>query len=249
MSVVVIAKNEEEAIGDCLKSVAWAKEAIVVDDGSSDRTVEIARSLGARVVSKKMEVEGRHRNEAYALTAQEWILSLDADERVSPELQKEIETILREGTDNNGFDIPLKNYIGDHWVRYGGWYPARKLRLFRKGHFRYEEVGVHPRGFLDGKKGQFDGDIIHKGYPTFEHFLQSLNRQTTLEAEKWFDEKRKVGPFLLFIKASTRFYKRYIQRQGFRDGTVGFVVAFFDSLYQILSYVKYWELKKARGVK
>ena len=196
-----------------------------------------------------MEVEGRHRNEAYALASHPWVLSLDADERVSPDLKAEIVAILENGTQCHAFAIPLRNYIGDHWVRYGGWYPARKLRLFRKGKFRYEEVGVHPRVFLDGKTGELNGDILHRGYPTFEHFLQSLNRQTTLEAQKWFDEKRAIGPSLLFVKASSRFIKRYFLRQGFRDGTVGFVVAFFDGLYQILSYVKYWELKNPQRTK
>jgi len=244
LSVVIIAKNEEQAISDCLKSLSWVDDVLIVDDFSEDKTVEIAKSFGARVIQKKMENEGKHRNEAYQLAKHEWVLSLDADESVSSELKEEIHYLLQGQSTYSGFSIPLRNYIGDRWVRYGGWYPAKKLRLFQKSRFAYEEVGVHPRGFLDGAVGSLNGDIVHKGYPNFSHFLQSLDRQTTLEAEKWFNESRPIGPFKCFVKAWTRFIKRYFLKQGYRDGTVGFVVAFFDSLYQILSYVKYWELKK-----
>lgn len=245
LSVVILAKNEEKAIGECLGSVAgWASEVIVVDDESTDRTVAIAKEHGARLVQKRMEIEGKHRNEAYQLAKEEWVLSLDADEQASPELKEEIGHLLRGNSSYSAFSIPLRNYIGGRWVRYGGWYPAAKLRLFRKHRFRYEEVGVHPRGFVEGKVGTLKGDIIHRGYPDIAHFLESLNRQTTLEARKWFEEKRVVGPVRCFVKAFTRFLKRYFFKQGFRDGTLGFTVAFFDSLYQILSYVKYWELRK-----
>jgi len=245
LSVVVIAKNEERGIAATLQSVAWADEVIVVDDLSSDRTAEIARQQGARVVQKKMENEGKHRNEAYALAKHEWVLSLDADEEVSPELKAEIAKIVSDNT-YAGYSIPLRNYIGDHWVRHGGWYPAGKLRLFRKGKFRYEEVGVHPRAFCDGKVGTLKGDIVHKGYPDFGHFLESLNRQTTLEAEKWIQDKRKMNFFLSFYRALDRFIRTYFLKAGFLDGFIGFMVALFAFLYQIMSYAKYRDLKRRR---
>lgn len=244
LSVVIIAKNEEGTIAECLESVAWAGEVIVVDDQSSDRTADIAREHGARVIQQKMEIEGKHRNEAYALASHGWVLSLDADERVSPELKDEIVSMLRDNTPFSGFSIPLRNFIGKRWVRYGGWYPAAKLRLFRKEKFRYEEVGVHPRAFLDGKESDLKGDIVHQGYPDFAHFLTSLNRQTSLEAEKWLQEKRSMGLFLCLYKACDRFFRAFFLKQGFRDGFLGFMVAYYASLYQIMSYAKYWELKE-----
>jgi len=247
LSIVIIAKNEEKAIAECLESVSWAGEVIVVDDQSADRTIEIAKAHGARVVQKKMEVEGKHRNDAYALAAHEWVLSLDADEQVSSELKEEIMKMLSDGTPYAGFSIPLRNYIGNRWVRHGGWYPAAKLRLFRKNRFRYEEVEVHPRAFLDGKEGNLRGDIIHKGSPDFAHFLESLNRQTSLEAEKRFHEKRKSGLFLCFYKALDRFMRAFILKQGFRDGFLGFMVAYYAALYQMMSYAKYWELKERKN--
>ena len=246
LSVVIIAKNEERAIGESLESVSWADEVIVVDDMSSDRTSEISKRHGARVVQRKMEIEGEHRNRAYALAKNEWVLSLDADEKVSPGLREEIIQKLSGNPSYVGFSIPLRNYIGNRWVRYGGWYPAAKLRLFRKERFRYEEVGVHPRAFLDGEEGDLKGDILHKGYPDFAPFCDSLNRQTSLEAEKWFSEKRKIGILLCFYKALDRFLRTFIFKQGFRDGFLGFMVAYYAGLYQVMSYAKYWEFKQRK---
>jgi len=245
ISVVVVAKNEEKNIATCLESVKWADEIIVLDDFSSDGTVEIAKRYTDKVFQRKMDVEGIHRNFAYSKAKNEWVLSLDADEMATPELRDEIMGVLKKGTDCNAFSIPLRNYIGDYWVRYGGWYPAAKLRLFKKRFFKYEEVEVHPRAFLEGKCGHLKCDIIHKGCPNFAHFLNSLNRQTTLEAKKWFNERRKIGLAKALYRAWERFMKAYIQKRGYKDGFVGFMVAILSGFYQLMSYAKYWEMKSA----
>lgn len=169
LSVVVITKNEETCIAECLESVKWADEIIVVDDESTDRTVEIVKKYTSRIFLKKMEVEGKHRNWAYAQARNSWVLSLDADEKVTPELRLEIEEAIK-AKEYVSYDIPLRNFISNYWVRYGGWYPASKVRLFRKDKFKYEEVEVHPRVFIDGACGHLKSDIIHKGYPDLEHF-------------------------------------------------------------------------------
>ena len=244
LSVVVIAKNEEKNIGDCLASAQWADEIILVDGFSSDKTVEIAKRFTDKIFQRKMDVEGIHRNWAYQKARNEWVLSLDADEMVTPELAGEIRALLEKGTEFNGFAIPLRNYIGDYWVRHGGWYPAGKLRLFRRDKFKYEEVGVHPRALLDGKWSCLNSDIIHKGYPDFGHFLDSLNRQTTEEAKKWIDDKRKMNFGIALAKSIGRFLKTFVIKKGYKDGFVGFMVAFFVALYQIMSFAKYWELKR-----
>jgi len=244
LSVVVLTKNEESNIGDCLKSVEWADEIIIVDDFSTDKTSQIASGYTDKVYKRKMDNEGIHRNWAYSRARNKWVLSLDADELVTPELKKEIERLLNGKVDFSAFSVPLRNYIGNHWVRYGGWYPAGKVRLFKKNEFKYEEVGVHPRVFIDGKCGHLKGDIIHKGYPDFAHFLDSLNRQTTLEAQKWVADGRIMSLGRALRKAHDRFFKTFILKRGYRDGFVGFMVAFFASLYQIMSYAKYWELRK-----
>lgn len=242
LSVIILTKNEEGNIDECIDSVKeWADEIIVVDDFSSDNTVALAQGLADKVLIKKMEVEGTHRNWAHSQARNSWILSLDADEKVTPELREEIVSLLPL-TDHSCFSIPLRNFIGGYWVRYGGWYPAGKVRLFKKERFRYEDVGVHPRAEVIGSCGHLKSDIIHKGYPDFEHFLASLNRQTTLEAQKWIITNRKMGGGRAAWRAIDRFFRRFIGKKGWKDGFIGFMVAFFDTLYQIMSYAKYRQM-------
>ena len=246
VSVVVIAKNEEANIASCLGSVHdWADEIILVDDESTDRTVEVARRYTQRVLRRKMDNEGVHRNWAHAQARNSWVMILDADEQATEELKNEIAGALP-ATAHSCFSIPLKTYIGTTWIRHSGWYPASKIRLFQKEHFKYEEVGVHPRALLaPGKtEGHLTKDIIHKGYPDIEHFLASVNRQTTLEAQKWITTDRRMSLGQALWRMIDRFPRRYLRKQGYKDGLYGFVIAFFDSFYQLMSYLKYLEMKK-----
>ncbi|MBM3251981.1 MAG: glycosyltransferase family 2 protein [Candidatus Omnitrophica bacterium] len=250
LSVVVLTKNEERNISDCLESVrGWADEILLVDDNSSDKTVEIAAKFTDKIIIKKMDVEGRHRNFAYAQAKNSWILSLDADERATKELKAEITQILGQNTSCNGFTIPRKNYIGDYWVQHGGWYPSPQLKLFKKNKFKYEEVGVHPRAFMDDPCGHLKCDLIHYSYKNIEDFFHKLNNQTTREAQKWFDQNKpmRLGRFLW--RTTDRFFRTYVGRKGYRDGFMGFVVAFCAGFYQFLSYLKYRELARERGIR
>ena len=242
LSVVVITKNEEENIADCLKSVAWADEIVVLDDYSTDNTVNIARQFTDKVFSRKTDIEGVHRNYAYALAKNTWVLSLDADERVSPELAEEIKALLKGPMKDKVYTIPIKSYIGTRWIKYGGWYPAGKIRLFDRRTFRYEEVEVHPRAFFDGTCGHLTKDIVHYSYKDYHDFFISLNNQTTLEARKWFKEKRKINFLKMIRKSLSRFTKAYFQKHGYKDGLLGFVISCNGSLYQYLSYIKYIEM-------
>ena len=244
LSVVIVAKNEEAAIADCLKSVkGWADEIILVDDESTDKTVSIAGEYADKIEVKKMKVEGTHRNYAYSLSKNDWVLSLDADETVTSELKEEIGRVLSEKNEYTAYSIPLRNYIGTYWIKYGGWYPAAKVRLFRKTKFKYEDAGVHPRIFLEGECGHLKSDIIHKGYPDIGHFLGSLNYQTTKEAQKWFEDKRKMSLVRALRKTLDRSFRAYILKKGYRDGFIGLVVAVFAGLYQFITYAKYRQLK------
>jgi glycosyltransferase involved in cell wall biosynthesis len=242
VSVVVITRNEADNIADCLKSAAWADEIVVLDDNSTDDTVKIAKGLTDKVSTRKMDIEGRHRNYAYSLARNAWVLSLDADERVSPELAEEIRELIKAGPGHKAYTIPIKTYIGDRWIRYGGWYPAPKVRLFDKAAFRYEEAEVHPRVFIDGSCGHLKKDIVHYSYRDFHDFFTSLNNQTTLEARKWFKEKRDLNFIKVYRKAMSRFLKAYVQKLGFRDGLLGFTVSWAGALYQFFSYIKYKEM-------
>jgi glycosyltransferase involved in cell wall biosynthesis len=244
LTVVVITKNEEANIDMCLGSVkGWADEIIIVDDESRDKTVELAKKYTDKIFHRRMDNEGTHRNWAYAQARNPWVLSLDADEYTSEELKKEISDTLP-NTKFHAFSIPLRNYIGSYFVRYSGWYPAGKLRLFMKDRFKYEEVEVHPRVFLEGDTGHLTKDIVHKGYPDIEHFLGSLNRQTTLEARKWIHTGRKMSLGQAIWRTIDRFPRSFIGKKGYKDGFYGFVIAYFASLYQIMSFIKYQEMKK-----
>jgi len=253
LSVVILAKNEEERIKNCLKSVVeWADEVIVVDDESSDNTVEISKQAGANVLIKKMDIEGKHRNWTYAQARHEWVLSLDADERPTSELIKEIEEILTANPKPNAFTIPRRNFIGDYWIRWGGQYPAPQLKLFRKDKFKWEEAEVHPRAFLDGECGHLKCDLIHYTYRNWADFLKKLNNQTTLEAKKWYklslaDPKKasyKMNLLHALWRTLDRFIRAFIAKKGYRDRFIGFMVAYFSSLYQIVSFAKYKDFKK-----
>lgn len=245
ISCVIITKNEEANIEDCLKNVyGWADEIIVVDDESVDRTVELSRRYTDKVLCRRMDVEGRHRNWAYAQARNIWILTLDADERLTKELKDHITQVLSKQTEFVGFTIPRRNLLGNYWLRWGGQYPAAQLKLFRKDKFKWEEVQVHPRAFLDGRCGHLQKDIIHYSWRDFAHFFDKINSQSTLEARKWIYTNRKMSLSHALWRTVDRFFRKFIRKKGYKDGFYGFMAALSDSLYQILSYAKYWEMKK-----
>lgn len=244
LSVVIIAKNEERNIEECLKSVQWAPEIVCMDDESADRTAEIARRYGAKVFQRKMDIEGKHRNVAASHASHPWVLSIDADERVTPELKEEIQKVLSSETPYWGFTIPRRNYIGDYWVRHCGWYPSGQLKLFLKDKFQWEEVDVHPRALMNGPCGQLKTDIIHYSYRDFSDFLKKMDNHTTREAKKWVETGRKMTLGKALWRTVDRFFRTYVGKKGHKDGVIGLVVAVFAGFYQILSYAKYWEMKK-----
>ena len=218
LSIAVITKNEEKNILDCLRTVEWAGEIVVLDDGSTDRTVDIARGLTDKIHQRRMDIEGVHRNHAYSLCSNEWVLSLDADERVTPELKEEIRETLRKEKENpnhNAYSIPIKTYIGKRWAQYAGWYPAPKVRLFRKGKFRYDISEIHPRIFMEGTCGSLKGDIIHYGFRDFEDLLANINEQTTLQAKEWHRVGSKFSLPRLLRTTIDRFIRKYFFKRNF----------------------------------
>ena len=247
ISVVILAKNEAARIRDCIESARWADEVLVVDDGSTDDTVAIASSLGARVLARTMDLEGRHRNWAHAQAKHEWILSLDADERVTAELAEEITGLLGNGSTApyEIYAIPRRNYLGSRWLRHGGWYPSQQVKLFKKSVFRWEETTVHPRALSDRPGGTLEHDLIHYTYRDIRDFVEKLNRQTTLEAQKWIADRRRVTAGKALWRTADRFLRSYIGKRGYRDGFMGFVAAVMGGMYQLLAWAKYRERTRA----
>ncbi len=245
ITIAIMAKNEEKRIRPCLDSVAWADEILIVDDESTDQTVKIATSYGARCIPRKLDIEGRHRNFLYAQARNEWVLSLDADEHVTPELAKEItEVIQKNDPKYAGYAIPMKIFIGTRWIKAAGYYPSARLKMFRRDKFKYEEASVHPRVFLDGQCGRLQGELMHYSFRDFSHFIAKFNRETDLEAGKWVQDKRKMSFGRAFYKATDRFFRAYLMKKGYQDGFQGFMMSCFSSWYQLVTYAKYWELKQ-----
>lgn len=243
---MIITKNEAERLGECLESVRWASEIIVLDDKSTDDTVQIAKRHTQKVYQRKMDIEGKHRNHAYALATHPWVLSLDADERVTPALRDEIVALLKNKPLCNGYTIPRKNFMGKTWIRYGGMYPSAQLRLFQKDKFRYDEQAeVHPQAYMPDPRGTLKSDILHYTYRDFTDAVAKLDRQTDLEAMKWFREKRKVGIFGTLRKMVDRFFRAYFSKHGYKDGVIGLFLAVNAGMYQFLSFAKYWEMRES----
>ncbi len=243
ITIVVIAKNEEKRLPACLDSVKWAAEIVVVDDDSTDQTVKIAESYGAKVFRRKMEREGPHRNFAISQGTQEWILSLDADERVTPELYESLKLMLAKKNDPHVcYNLPVRTFIGDLFLDGAGHYPAPKTRVYRKGRFKYKDEAVHPPVSYEGTCGRLTGDILHFTAPNFEVWFAKFNRETTLEAQKWISKNRQVSSLGAVRKAWSRFLKTYFQKGGISKGFTGYLMCCIHALYQLLSYAKYREL-------
>lgn len=247
LSVVTMTKNSAEKIIDCLESVRWCDDIVIVDDFSRDNTLDIVRSYTDNIHQRKWDNEGIQRNFAYSKAKNEYVLSLDSDERVTGELRDEIIELIKQGFGYNGYNVSHRNYIGKKWIRYGGWYPNAKLKLFKKSEFRYAEEEYHPPAIMEGDRYTLKGEIIHLAYKDFADMLSKLNHQTNFEAKKWFRDKRKMSLPRAIRKTVDRFLKAFVLKQGFRDGFLGFMMALLGGFYQILSYAKFVELKEKQG--
>lgn len=250
ISVVILTKNEEENISDCLESVyGWADEIIVVDDESEDNTLEIAKKYTEKVFIRKWDIEGRQRNWAVSKAKNDWVLMIDADERVTEELKKEIEEILSKNNKKIvAYWIPQRAYLGNKWLRYGGW-DAPHIKFYNKNHLKWKEVPedvVHcgieiTKGFLGAT---LKNPLIHYNYKNIEDFIDKVNRQSTLEAVKWYLKGRRISLIHGLWKALDRFWRRYVRKKGYKDGFYGFVAAFLSGFYQFVAYSKLREINE-----
>ena len=245
LSVVVITHNEEANIGRVLESVRLADERIVLDCGSTDRTLEIARTFGARTFTEKWKGYSAQKNSAIDKASGDWVLSLDADEAVEPELMEEIRHVLGQNPPVNGYYMPRKNYFLGRWIRHGGFYPDRKLRLFRRGLGRFGERPVHEVVQVDGPTATLNHALVHNAYPTLEGYISHMNRYSSLGAEIVAAEGR--GGFSLLnivINPLATFLYNYFFRLGLLDGREGLLLHLYHSAYVSWKYAKAWELAR-----
>lgn len=248
ISVVTLALNEERNIEECLKSVTWADERIVVDSGSMDRTVELARKHTDAVMIVEWQGYGATKNLALERVRSEWVLWLDADERVTPELAEEIQQITR-GNDTgfSAYEVSRRAYFLGRWIRHSGWYPSRVTRLFRKGRGRFTESNVHEQLRIEGAVGRLRHDLLHFTDPDLHHYFVKFNRYTSLAAEDLHASGRRCTMTDLVVRGPFTFVKMYLLRRGFLDGIHGFILAVVSSAYVFVKYAKLWELQHRPG--
>ncbi|MGA9117632.1 MAG: glycosyltransferase family 2 protein [Bacteroidota bacterium] len=247
LTVVTLALNEERNIRDCLASVRWADQILVVDSGSTDRTREIAAGFTDHVLRLEWKGFGGTKNEALAHACGDWILWMDADERVTPELEAEIRRILEEDPpDICAYDVARRSHFLGRWMRHGGWYPSRVVRLFRRGRGRFTEARVHEGLEVEGGKGSLRSDLLHYTDPDLHHYFRKFNRYTTLAAEELGAGGRRFSLRDLLLRPPFQFVKMYLLRRGFLDGIQGFVLAACSAAYVFVKYAKLWEREHPR---
>jgi len=236
ISIVIITKNEESEIADCLESVVWADEIVVVDSHSTDRTVEIARRFTSRVEKREFTGFTEQKRFATGLAHGPWILNIDADERVTAELRDEILAALDGGASTAGFLIPRLTWYLGRFVRHGTWYPDRKLRLFRKESGRWVGGSVHESLDLDGPVEALRNPILHYSFRTLADHHATIDRFTRLSARDLALRGRGGSVFRLLIHPPATFIKSYLLRLGFLDGWRGLVIAVLSAKHSHLKY-------------
>ena len=252
LSIVVLTKNEERRIAGCLESVRWADELIVVDGLSTDRTVEICRRYGARVISRAFSGDfGVERNVGNDAATGDWILQLDGDDTVSEALRAQIEDILRRGAPYLAYNIRRKNWFLGHEMRYGGWYHYYP-HFFRRGQAHFEGR-VHHLLKAKGTLGTLEGAVEHRPFDSLDLFIRRHNRYTSIEAQEVLDTQGVLDPALvryrIYVKPLKLIRKTLIKKAGWREGWYGFIFAILYAWVDVMRWAKYQELadRAARG--
>ena len=243
VTVTVITRDEAANIAAALESVAWADEIVVVDSGSTDETVAIARQHATRVECRAWPGYSAQKNYEAGIASNDWILSIDADERVTPGLAAEIRALLAGTPAASGFRIPRVAWYLGRWIRSTDWYPDYQLRLYDRRAGQWNGRRIHESVELQGTPGQLRQELQHYAYRDLSHHLATIDRYTTLAAEQWLAEGRRTNGFELFIHPRLAFIRNYLLRAGFRDGEPGLLVSKLNSYYVFLKLAKLWELQ------
>lgn len=243
IAAIVITKDEERNIAACLESLRWADEILVVDACSGDRTIEIARSYTDHVFVRPWPGFGPQKNFAIDRAKGDWVLIVDADERVTEPLREEILSLLRDGPppDVGGFEIPRRNFFYGRWIRGGGIYPDYQLRLFRRSAGRYDEVLLHEHLQLHGRIARLQHPLDHYSMPGIREHVRKMMRYTTLGAQEKLKARSRVTLLDLAGHHLGTILKTYILRGGYRDGIHGVIVALFAGMHTFVKYAKAWE--------
>ena len=246
LSACIVTLDEEERLGDCLASLRWCDEIVVVDSHSTDRTREIAAAAGARVIERDWPGHVAQKEFAIRQARHDWVLCIDADERISPELEKEIVELRAAGfPDEAGWKLSrVSSYLG-RWIRHGTWYPDLKLRLFDRRRGRWAGHDPHDRVEVDGRVGRLRGELQHHPYRNLEEHLATIDSYTTIMARELHEAGRRARLRDLVLRPPARFLVYYLVRGGWLDGWRGLLMAYLAAHYVRLKYAKLWILQRA----
>lgn len=248
VTAIIPTYNEAHNIEDVLHSVQWCNEIMVVDSFSTDNTTELARPLATRVIQSEYINSASQKNRHIPLAAHEWILLVDADERVTPELQQEIQSLLNSNTIScDAYWIYRKNYFMGKEIRYSGWQGDRVIRLFRRDTCRYEEKSVHAEVITGGKIGTLRNKLVHNTYRDIFHYMEKWDRYTTWSAQDAYKKGVRPNVFHFILKPAFRFFKHYFLQLGMLDGKAGYIISALSAKAVFMRYVKVEGMRTNRG--
>lgn len=242
LTVTVITRNEAANIAGALRSISWADEIVVVDCGSSDDTVAIARQFTDRVIVEPWPGYAAQKNFAATHASHDWILSLDADERVSEPLADEIKALMQSEPAARGYRLPRVTFHLGRWIRSTDWYPDLQLRLYDRRQGTWVGRYVHESVSMVARVDRLRGELQHFAYRDVAHHLQTMDRYTTLAARQMYEEGRRAGWLDVLVRPRLAFARNYVLKGGFRDGTAGLIVSMMNAHYVGLKFAKLWEL-------
>lgn len=250
LSAIVLTFNEEEFLPGCLKSLNWVDEIVVIDAGSKDLTLQIAEEFKAKIIKNSWEGFPQQRNISAKHATGEWLLYVDADERVSNKLRQEIQNLLKKNKLlNNSYKIPHKNYILGKWLRFGGWYPEHQHRLIKKSAFNKWRGELHEHPDVDGSVGALEGDLIHLTHRGMQWMLEKSIKYTKLEAELRLKAGHpQVKAHHFFTAAAREFWYRCIIKSGWRDGVEGWLEIFYQAFNHFLIMAWLWEMQRNKSM-
>lgn len=246
---IIIAKNEEGLIGEALKSIKWCDEVLLIDSGSTDKTIAIAKKEGARVVISTGKNYADWRNKGLKEATGDWVLFIDADERIIPELKAEIQKVISEPSRFSWFVIPRRNYILDKEFKHCGQWPDYVKRLFRREAISSWTGEVHEEPVVEGDMGKLKNPLIHIKHETFTEMVEKTNQYSEYEAKLMFEAHHPPMNVPRFISAMLReFWKRMIIQVAFLDGPKGIMYAMYQVFSRFVSYAKLWEMQLKEGI-
>lgn len=237
LSVIIVAKNESSNIQDCIASAAWAEEVIVLDSGSRDGTVELATQAGAKVIQTDWQGYGIQQNRGIDAANHEWIFSLDADERITPELAGEIRATIAKSA-FQVFDVPRRSLFVSRFMRHSGWWPDRTKRLFKKDCGRFSNHEIHASLQTEYPIGHLQASMIHYSYRDFDSVLEKMNRYSSGSARDLYAKGKTGSLSKALLHGTWSFFRTYLIKLGFLDGKYGFLVAIVNAETTFWKYVK-----------